>query len=459
MNIDQTDRYDFEKEFAQETVQALQAILKIDTTNPPGNETRAAEWIYNYLSKEGIDAEVIESAPGRGNVISRLKGDSTAPSLLLLSHVDVVPSQDVEKWTMPPFSGEIKDGFIWGRGAIDMKSTTISQLMTYIKLHRDQVKPKSDIVLAATADEECGGNFGAGWLLNNKFETIKTDHVVTEGGGQLLPMKTKIPHYIIQISEKGMFWTQLRTQGAAGHGSMPHPAKEQAIVKMTQVINKIAKYSSPIIIQDLFKNTVHAMDLPAAALTTRIFTSKRLVKLGIRLANRLMKQDLDVMILPLVQNKITPTILRAGQKENNVPGVCELTLDARLLPGFNRDDLYKELAKILGKKLFQMLEFRPILDQPGGLTPPDTDFAQIITQTIGEIDPGAKLVPILSPGSTDMLHFRKKGIKAYGFVPMRIDKGLTAKEFASLPHGYDERISINNLMLATRFFYNLSLKY
>ncbi len=459
MDIDETKIYDFEKDFAREAVEVLQNLIRINTSNPPGNEIKAAEWIHSFLSREGIESEIIESAPTRGNVIARLEGkDKSAPSLLLLSHLDVVPSQNLDEWQVPPFSGELKDGFIWGRGAVDMKGATAAQLITFVRLHRENIKPKGDIIFAATADEECGGHFGPGWLLEHKFELIKADNVVTEGGGQLLPMKTKYPHYVIQISEKGIFWTRLRTRGRAGHGSMPGPSKEMAIVKMMKVIDKIAHYTPPIIIQDLFKETIKAMDLPYAPLTRRIFTSKRFIKFGVWLAKKIIDEEIENLIYPLVQNKITPTVIHAGEKENNIPGLCEAILDVRMLPGFDRADLNKELRKILGKKLFEEVELEPIIDQPGGLTPTNTQFYQKIEQTIGELDPGAKLVPILSPGSTDMLHFRRKGIQAYGFVPMKIDE-LSAKELASMVHGYNERLSVSNLMFATRFFYELCLKY
>jgi acetylornithine deacetylase/succinyl-diaminopimelate desuccinylase-like protein len=393
MEIDETRSHNFTKEIVTETIKILQELIRIDTTNPPGNETKAAEWIQSYLSKEGIDAEVIESAPGRGNVISRLKGSSGGPSLLLLSHIDVVPSQDVEKWEVPPFSGDLKERFIWGRGAVDCKGTTAPQLI-YIQLHRDGFKPKGDIVFAATADEESGGHFGPGWLVENKFDLIKADNVVSEGGGQLMPLKSKNNNYIIQIAEKSIYWTKIKTRGIAGHGSIPPNSNETAIVKMMKIIQKMA-----------------------------------------------------------------PTIIRAGDKENNIPGVCETTLDCRLLPGYDRVTLYEELKKIFGKKLFAEVELVTIEDQPGGLTPINTDFYERIKQTIQKLDPKAKLVPILSPGSTDLLHFRKKGIQAYGFVPMLVDEGLTTKIFKEMIHGYNERLSIGNLMFATRFFYDLSQQY
>jgi len=457
MDSNQTTKYGLNDEIMKETIQVLQNLIRIDTSNPPGNETLAAEWIYNFLSNEGIEAELIESAPGRGNIISRLKGTGTGPSLLLLSHTDVVPSQDAKGWEVPPFSGELKDEYIWGRGALDTKCATAAQLMTYVRLFREGFKPNGDIIFAATADEESGGNFGVGWLIDHKFEAIKAEAVITEGGGELFPLKTTTPNYTIQISEKSIYWTRVKTRGEAGHGSMPGHVNKMAIVKMMKVIDKITKYKPPIIIQDIFKETIKAIDLPASKITKMIFNSKRLIPLGIWIANKVMKEEIDPLIYPLIQNKITPTVLRAGQKENNIPGLCEATLDVRLLPGFDREDLYQILKKILGK-LFKEVELETILDQPGGLSPSNTEFYRKIEQTLRQIEPNAKLVPVLSPGSTDMLHFRKKGINAYGFVPMKLGK-MSAKEFASLAHGYNERISIENLMFQTRFFYDLALKF
>jgi acetylornithine deacetylase/succinyl-diaminopimelate desuccinylase-like protein len=459
MEIDQTRSHNFTKEIVTETIKILQELIRIDTTNPPGNETKAAEWIQSYLSKEGIDAEVIESAPGRGNVISRLKGSSGGSSLLLLSHIDVVPSQDVEKWEVPPFSGDLKERFIWGRGAVDCKGTTAPQLMTYIQLHRDGFKPKGDIVFAATADEESGGHFGPGWLVENKFDLIKADNVVSEGGGQLMPLKSKNNNYIIQIAEKSIYWTKIKTRGIAGHGSIPPNSNETAIVKMMKIIQKMARYKEPIIIQEIFKDTINSIDLPGGGFSKKLITSKRFVRFAVWLAEKLTGEDLKDLVLPLVENKMTPTIIRAGDKENNIPGVCETTLDCRLLPGYDRVTLYEELKKIFGKKLFAEVELVTIEDQPGGLTPINTDFYERIKQTIQKLDPKAKLVPILSPGSTDLLHFRKKGIQAYGFVPMLVDEGLTTKIFKEMIHGYNERLSIGNLMFATRFFYDLSQQY
>ncbi|MHA1797339.1 MAG: M20/M25/M40 family metallo-hydrolase [Candidatus Helarchaeota archaeon] len=454
IELDEKKLHGFDKEFANETIKILQELIRIDTTNPPGNEIKAASWIQDYLSKDGIESEIIESAEGRGNIISRLKGtDSNAPSLMILSHLDVVPSQDLKKWEFPPFSGEFKDNFIWGRGALDCKGTTAPQLMTFITLYREGFKPKGDIIFAATADEEAGGHFGPGWLLENKFEKFKADYVITEGGGQLVPLPTKNPNYIIQVAEKGIYWTRLKINGAAGHGSVPGNPDKMAIVKMAKVIEKISKFKPKVEINDIYKQTLETIE--ASGLIKFFLGSKRLFHTAMKLGKIILKEDVSQLLSPLVQNKITVTMLNAGSKVNNIPGTCEASLDVRLLPGYDREHLNFLLRKIFGKKLFNEIEIEAIENQPGGYTPIDTEFGRKIEDVMKKIEPTARLIPYLSPGSTDMCHLRKYGIKAYGFVPMKVDEGLTIREMGEMPHGYNERISYGNLMFATRFFYEL----
>ncbi len=457
MNLDQSKLQGFDKEFSQETIKVLQELIRIDTTNPPGNEIAAANWIRDYLSKEGIESKIIESADGRGNIISRLKGkDNKAPSLMILSHLDVVPSQDLKKWKVPPFSGEFKENFIWGRGTLDCKGTTVSELMTFIQLHRDGFKPKGDIVFAATADEEAGGHYGPGWLLDNNIEEFKADNVITEGGGQLIPLPTKNPNYIIQVAEKGIFWTKIITNGSAGHGSTPGDPNKMAIVKMGKIIEKISKYKPPVIMQDLYKDTLDSIE---ASKSIKFFLGhKKLFNFAMKLGKRIFKEDVNQILSPLVQNKITVTVLNAGNKVNNIPGTCEAKLDVRLLPGFDRNDLNRILKKILGKKIYNEVEIEALEDQPGGYTPLGTEFSDRILEVAKIIETKISLVPYLSPGSTDMCHFRRHGIKAYGFVPMKVDEGLSVREMGEMPHGYNERISYGNLMYATKFFYELCLR-
>ena len=223
----------------QEITSFLSDLIRINTTNPPGNETAAANFIAQYLAKEGFKTEVIESAPGRGSVVTRLKGSGEKPNLLLLSHIDVVAANPAE-WTVDPFAGVVKDGYVYGRGAYDMKGMTAVEVLTLLLLKRNNVPVKGDVVLAATADEEKGGEEGAGYLLRNHREKVWCPYVLNEGGGLAIPQKNGNV-YPVQTAEKGILWFKIRAKGTPGHGSTPNMA-DNAIVRMNKVITKLEEY-------------------------------------------------------------------------------------------------------------------------------------------------------------------------------------------------------------------------
>ncbi|MEM2320176.1 MAG: M20/M25/M40 family metallo-hydrolase, partial [Candidatus Bathyarchaeia archaeon] len=210
------------EEVEEEVTELLSDLIRINTTNPPGNETLAAKYLAETLEKEGFKCEVLESLPGRGNIITRLKGTVGKPSLLLLSHLDVVAANPKE-WSVEPFSGLVKDGFVWGRGAMDTKSLTAIEVMVMKLLKRDNVKLKGDLIFAATADEERGGEAGAGWLVANYPEKVVAEYVINEGGGQAIPMGGK-NIFTIQTAEKGVVWFKVKAKGTPGHGSVPGAA-------------------------------------------------------------------------------------------------------------------------------------------------------------------------------------------------------------------------------------------
>ncbi|MEM0489164.1 MAG: M20/M25/M40 family metallo-hydrolase, partial [Candidatus Bathyarchaeia archaeon] len=195
----------------EEVTTILSNLIKIDTTNPPGNETRAAEYLARILEEDGFECEILESAPGRGNIITRLRGSMGKPRLLLLSHLDVVAANPNE-WSVPPFSGLIKDGFVWGRGAIDMKSMTAIEVIVMKLLKRNNVQLRGDVIFAATADEERGGQAGAGWLVENHFEKVKAEYVINEGGGQAIPVNGR-NIFTVQTAEKGILWLKVKSKG------------------------------------------------------------------------------------------------------------------------------------------------------------------------------------------------------------------------------------------------------
>ena len=226
-------------EIEQEITRFLSDLIRINTTNPPGNETAAANFIAQYLAKEGFKTEIIESAPGRGSVITRLKGSGEKPNLLLLSHLDVVAANPAE-WSVDPFAGTVKDGYVYGRGAYDMKGMTAVEVLTLLLLKRNNIPLKGDVVLAATADEEKGGEEGAGYLLRNHKEKVWCPYVLNEGGGLAIPQK-KGNVYPVQTAEKGILWFKIKAKGTPGHGSTPNTA-DNAIVRMNKVITKLGEY-------------------------------------------------------------------------------------------------------------------------------------------------------------------------------------------------------------------------
>src|SRR3972149_4237100 len=244
------------KEVEEEVTHLLSDLIHINTTNPPGNETEATKYLAEHLSKEGFKCELYESAPGRGSVITRLKGTGEKPSLLLLSHLDVVVA-NAEEWSVDPFSGVVKDGFVWGRGALDMKGMTAIEVMTMKLLKRNNVKLKGDVLLAATADEEQDGLAGADYLLRNYPQKIFADYVLNEGGGLAIPTQSKNV-YTVQTAEKGILWFKVKAKGTPGHGSMPDVA-DNAIMRMNKVVDKLGNYRSQILLVPTVKQFLNGL--------------------------------------------------------------------------------------------------------------------------------------------------------------------------------------------------------
>ncbi|MHA1298671.1 MAG: M20/M25/M40 family metallo-hydrolase [Candidatus Helarchaeota archaeon] len=440
-----------DSDIGKETIDLLQNILQIDTTNPPGNEIEVANFLHDLFSKEGFDSEIYESDDGRGNIITKLKGsDPGAPKLLLLSHMDVVPANQME-WDVPPFSGQIKSNYIWGRGAIDCKNLVTTEAISLIKLKREGFKPKGDIIFCSTADEECGGNYGAKWVVENLWDKIKCDFVINEGGGIELPFG-KTPKYLVQIAEKGVYWTKMRVKGVSAHASMPNIG-DNALLKMLKVIYRIDTYKIPTVITEPFKEMVKSIGLPW--IFEKLITSKRFAKGALKLAKLKFKQAVDI-IIPLIQMTITPTVIETENKKTNIiPDSCEAVFDCRLLPGQDRDYLNKHLKKAIGKKLFSELELTPIQSDPGTVSPTNTILFEKISKTIKLLHPGAEIIPFMVAGFTDSKHFRVRGIPAYGCCPIRKDPDMELEEALTLGHGKNERISVNNLLLEGEFFYRL----
>jgi acetylornithine deacetylase/succinyl-diaminopimelate desuccinylase-like protein len=440
------------REIEDEATTLLSDLLRINTTNPPGNETEATKYLAETLEKESFKCELFESAPGRGSIITRLKGTGEKPSLLLLSHLDVVPANPKE-WNVDPFSGLVKDGFIWGRGALDMKSMTVMEVMIMKLLKRNDVKLKGDVILAATADEEKGGEAGAGWLVSNHPEKIRTDYVINEGGGLAVPINGK-NIYTIQTAEKGILWFKVRAKGRPGHGSVPGAA-DNAILRMNKIVEKLGNHHAKITIVPTVKQFL-----------TEVAKENKMAQQAISLI--LQNPDMSDQILDMLAQMdkamaeeirarlrmtITPTMIHGGIKENIIPSECEAVFDCRILPGQKPMDTLDEIKDMLKDVGLEKLEFEIIQANDPSESSENTPLYNNIIEVLEEFEPNCVVAPILLTGGTDSRFFRKIGSICYGFQPLRAD--MPYGEMLKTVHGIDERISIENLVFGTSVLYNL----
>lgn len=438
------------KEMEQEITALLSDLIKIDTTNPPGNESEATNFLVKDLERDGFECELLESTPGRGSLVSRLKGTNEKSSLLLLSHLDVVPANPKE-WSADPFSGLVKDGFVWGRGALDMKSMTAMEVMVMKLLKRNGVKLRGDVVLAATADEEKGGEMGAGWLVREHSEKVRADYVLNEGGGLALPLGNR-NLYTVQTAEKGILWFRVKAKGQPGHGSVPGTA-DNAILRINSVIEKIRNYHPEIKIVPVVREYIDEIakqDRTARPCLTSLLEDP---DRGDNALDEFAKQDKSLAeeFRAKVKMTITPTMIQGGVKENIIPSECEAVFDCRILPGQNPMktlDMIKGLLKDVG---LEKLQFEVIQANEPSESSSDTNLFRLIAEVLHESEANCSVAPDMLTGGTDSRFFRKMGSVCYGFQPMRAD--MPYGEILKGIHGIDERISIENLVFGTTVLY------
>lgn len=439
------------KQIKDEVTDLLSDLIRFNTTNPPGNETEAAKYLAKTLSKEGFECEIFESAQGRGSVITRLKGIDEKPSLLLLSHLDVVAA-DVSEWSVDPFSGEVKDGYVWGRGALDMKSMTAIEVMAMKLLKRNNVKLKGDVVLAATADEEKGGFAGADYLLRNYKEKIFADYVLNEGGGSTISTRNGNV-FTVQTAEKGILWFKVKAKGIPGHGSTPNLA-DNAVMRMNKVIDKLGNYKAAVQFIPTVKNYLNelakkdnGLQEPFSCLLANPQQSDQILG-KLTGENSFLADEIE----PRIKMTITPTMIHGGIKENVIPSECEAVFDCRILPGQSVAetlDLIKALLKEVG---LEKLTFEIIQAHEGSESPMQTPLYNVITNVLREFEPDCGVAPALMTGGTDSRFFREAGSICYGFHPMHSEAPINGK-IIKREHGIDERISIENLVFGTSVLY------
>jgi acetylornithine deacetylase/succinyl-diaminopimelate desuccinylase-like protein len=440
------------KEIEGEVTSLLSDLIRINTTNPPGNETEATKYLAGTLEKEGFKCELFESASGRGSIITRLKGTGEKPSLLLLSHLDVVAANPKE-WSVDPFEGVVKNGFVWGRGALDMKSMAAMEVMVLRLLKRNKVKLKGDVILAATADEEKGGEAGAGWLVRNHLEKIRADYVINEGGGLAIPIEGK-NIFTIQTAEKGILWLKVKAKGRPGHGSIPGAA-DNAILRMNKVIERLGNYRARITVVPTMKQFLAQIAMENKTVQQALSLLLQKPDVGDQILDMFGQMD-KVMaeeIRACLRMTIAPTIIHGGVKENIIPSGCEAVFDCRILPGQASTEAMKEIKGLLKDVDLEKLEFETIQASEPSESPTNTPLYKQIVDVMKEFEPNCSAAPILLTGGTDSRFFRKLGSICYGFEPMRSD--LPYGEIKRMAHGIDERISIENLVFGTSVLYNI----
>ncbi len=427
-----------------EAVRHLQELLRIDTTNPPGNETAAAEYLAGVLGEAGYQPEVLESAPGRGNVVARYRGTGEAEPVLIYGHTDVVTAEP-EQWTHPPFSGDRVDGHVWGRGALDMKSMVAQELMVMLMLKRNGVSLRRDVIFAATADEEVGGDAGIGFLVDQHPDLIRAEYGLSEGGGTTVYVAGK-PLYDVRTAEKGTCRFRMRARGAPGHASIPRP--ETSVRRLAHAVE--ALYAQPLpfratpTAEAFFAAITGVFGLPEEE---RVLNPRNLETVSARLP-----PDLRNFLAAITHDTAVPTGLRAGKKINVIPGEAEALVDGRYLPGQTPEGFFEEVRRVVGEDL-EIEPFdvtAPLEDPPGG------PLYETIVRVMGRQAPRSPVVPTMLAGATDAKHVARMGTRCLGFGPLHVEPGFPAD---SLVHGHDERVPIEGYIWGTKVLYEVVTRF
>jgi acetylornithine deacetylase/succinyl-diaminopimelate desuccinylase-like protein len=421
-----------------EVTDLLARLIQVDTTNPPGNETAAAELLRDYLEANGVACELYARVPERASLVARIPGSGDGPTLLLLGHTDVVLA-DAAEWSVPPFSGEVRGEHVWGRGALDMKSQVAAEAVALASLAREGFRPSGDLVLAATADEEVGDAFGLEWLCEAHPDAVRCDYAINEGGGDRLELGA-VPFYQCTTAEKLTAPFTIFVKGRSGHASMPSIA-DNALVKAATLIGRIAAFSADQQVQaevEAFCMAALGELPPTAEIVDRV---------------RALDETTGELVRALLAPTFSPTMIAASRKRNVIPALVELEVDCRLPPGQTPADIEPVVRRMLGTDVDYELVFGHA--QGGTRSPLGTPLWGAVQSFVEQIEPGARAVPLACAGFTDSHWLREAfGTVAYGFFPMRT---MAAEVSATLIHSADERIPVDDLALGVDWFRHAAL--
>ncbi|QDG51197.1 M20/M25/M40 family metallo-hydrolase [Persicimonas caeni] len=443
-------------ETGREAVELFKGLLRLDTTNPPGNENRAAEYLAEALSEDGLDPWIVESAPGRANLVVRLPATVDTPTggpLLLAGHTDVVPAQ-AARWTHPPFSGAEEDGHIWGRGAVDMKNMVAMSTMVAKLMARSGRERKRDLIVAAVADEEAGCGHGSKFLVDNHPSRVNAEFMLGEVGGFWLNIgpQSYIP---IMVAEKGSVHLRMTARGPSGHGSIPRP--DNALVQLASAIETLGKNRLPYhlspVMEDFIRKLADTQPLPASMGLKSLLNSRLS---GPVLDKILPDPSISRNFNALLHNTVSPTVMHAGSNRNVIPGEASCDLDGRTLPHFNGQDLKREVERCIDDPA---IDIEVVSEAPAvQANPIGSPLLDTITDTLAVHAPDAIPAPYMIPGHTDARFFSRLGMRCYGFAPLKLDPDSDLV-FSDLFHGVDERVPVDGFVWGQRVLYDVVSRF
>jgi acetylornithine deacetylase/succinyl-diaminopimelate desuccinylase-like protein len=402
-----------------------------------GQETKSVDLLGNYLEGAGLDMERYEPQPGRSSLVARIEGsDPKAPSLLLMGHTDVVPVNP-DGWSRDPFGAEIVDGFVWGRGAVDMLNETATMALAFRRLADSGFKPRGTLTYLAVADEEALGTWGAKWLVENERDAVYADYVLTESGGFQIPTPAgaRLP---VMVDEKGTYWSKLTVKGTPGHASQPFRT-DNAVVTAAEVVRRLHEYRPPTRIHDTWRGFVEGMQYPPE------FRDALLKDDELRDFAGTLPLGLSRVVYSCTHTTFAPTVIHGGTKTNVIPDQVDIQVDIRTLPGETEEDVHHHLREALGD-LYPTVEIEGN-DDPSTASPVDTPLWDTLSSVSGRLVQGSALVPFVMVGGTDNRYFRRAGSVGYGFG--LFSQRLTFEDYATMFHGNDERIDQESLGLCT----------
>ena len=421
------------EEVAAEATALLAEFIAVDTSNPPGNEEAACAFLGAVLRREGLEYELYETGPGRVSLHSTLRGDGSGGSLILLNHTDVVPVER-EFWSVEPFGGEVRDGYVWGRGALDMKGMGIFELMAVLLLKRLRLPLRRDVVFFAMADEEMGGEYGIEWFAEHHPELLAGDFCLNEGAyGWARWGGVERPFFGFSPTEKNPLWLRLRAEGPPGHGSLPHA--ENALGRLVRALDRIQTWGRERVIlpemEPFFARLAQSGALP------EVRSPEEVEPLAAG----------DRMINALTQHTISLTTFRSGIKTNVIPAQAEATLDCRLLPGQSAEHFTLRVREVVDDP---RVSVEPILISETPSSRLEGEVYSLVEGGVREYDERALVLPVVSSWFTDSRGFRRAGTPSYGFIPVLLEQ----EDYASI-HGHDERLSLENVRLGTQVLFEL----